>query len=85
MNEKVAQKKKPDCFQTGLTPNLMRLHHLFFAYFNDLLAFVRATLGANMVRDMVLAAVFAYHQMLERQRVVRTAAITPTARRFAFR
>jgi len=36
-----------------------------------------------MMHDMILATVFTDDEMIERQRVVRTAAITTTARVFA--
>jgi len=47
------------------------------------LAAIRAAFGADMMHDMILATVFTDDEMIERQRVVRTAAITTTARVFA--
>lgn len=54
-----------------------------FADFHDGLAAIAAALLADMMRDMILATGFTDDQMIERQRVVRTAAVTTAARMFA--
>jgi hypothetical protein len=47
---------------------------LLFTNLNDRLALICATLGTHMMRNMVLAAVFADDQMFERQCIMRAAA-----------
>ena len=57
---------------------LVRIH------LNDFLALVAAAGGADMMRDVVLTAAFAGYQVVERERVMRTALVAPGARNLAF-
>lgn len=53
------------------------------ADFHDCFAAIAAALLADVMRDMIFATGFADDQMVERQRVVRTAAVTTAAGMFA--
>lgn len=59
---------------------------LFLSFdLNTGFAAIIATVGANMMRDMVFAAVFAAQQVIERQRIVRTTPVTAAAGVFSLR
>jgi hypothetical protein len=53
-------------------------------HFDDRLALIGATFRADVMCDVILATVLAYHQMLKRQRIMGTAVTPAAARRLSF-
>ncbi len=78
------QKEPPQLGYGSLKSNLAA-GLAVIAYFDHGLALVRAAVRADMVRDVVFVAVFAANQMIERQRIVRAAAVTAATRMFSLR
>lgn len=52
----------------------------FCVHIDDSFAFIGPTIGAQVMRYMIASAVFAFHQMFERQRIVRAAFVRPAVR-----
>jgi hypothetical protein len=53
--------------------------------FDDSFAFVRPAVGANVMHDVILAAVFAADEVIQRERIVRAASVATAPGMFSFR